>query len=258
MGAASYRLLGGLLAVARGSSDLGSSPAAACINATRLSRVIYVNMDHRRDRRKYMERHLAQLTVPLQRVAGPRVAAAEAEALLPPWMASRFSRERLLGTAGCLKSKLAVLRACLEERRAQPSAEHSLILLLEDDYMIRKPQALKSLLRAHLTSAISSGRMVCRPSVVRLDCWADDDAAGTSTSQLPQCNASAVVGRCRCGGTHAMLIPTWGLRPLLELYERRLNEADCVLARLRDSYCLNAGIMLRHPSYWVNDIPKGK
>jgi len=252
MGVAPYLLLSGLLTATRGSPSV---PAVACINATRLSRVIYVNMDHRRDRRKYMERHLAQLTVPLQRVAGPRVGVEQAEALLPAWMANQFSRARLLGTAGCLQSKLAVLRACLAERRAQPSAEHSLILLLEDDYLVRKSKALQSLLRAHLTSAIGSGQMVCRPSVVRLDCWSDDVAAG---SQLSMCNASAVVRTCRCGGTHAMLIPTWGLRPLLELYERRLGEADCVLARLRDSYCLNAGIMLRHPSYWDNDIPKVK
>lgn len=45
---------------------------------------------------------------------------------------------------------------------------------------------------------------------------------------------------------------------LIRLYEARTDEADCALANLPLSYCLNAEIMSRHPKYWRTDIPKGK
>lgn len=245
-----------------------------CINETKLSRVLYVNLDRRRDRQRVMERQFRSIhrSIPYERVAGSTVSADEAAALLPAWMAAAFPPERLVGTGGCLKSKLLALdsiakRSAASRSRGDADASRrpeSLALLLEDDYSIRKPRALRALLQLHLTRAIGSGAMPCRPTLVRLDCWgmarADPDAIerarGRGGGGLAQCNASAVVGPCRCGGTHAMLIPSWGVERLRDLYTRRVDEADCALAHLEQSYCLNAGIMQRHPSYWINDIPK--
>lgn len=231
-------------------------PAApACINATSLSRVVVINMPHRTDRMKFMAKHLQRLAreVPYERFPGQTVSATEAGSLLPPWMATAFTRERLIGTAGCLKSKLLVLRDFLASWQASGRPDE-LLLLLEDDYLIASPRNLKQLLSAHLTESLGSGAMVCRPQLVRLDCWADDSLS----SDLGACNAAKVVSRCKCGGTHAMVIPTWGMDALIKLYESRIDEADCALAHLPSGYCLNAGIMSRHPRYWVNDIPKGK
>jgi hypothetical protein len=248
----------------------GRLPGTLCINETKLSRVLYVNLDHRRDRLKVMERQMAQLqAVPYERIAGSQLSAKEAAALLPTWMADVFPQERLVGTGGCLHSKLAALEVISERlassREFDDPNRESLVLLLEDDYLIRKPRALRSLLQLHLARAIGSGAMTCRPTLVRLDCWgmamrdpdAIESARGKDASwRLAQCNASTVVGPCKCGGTHAMLIPSWGVEPLRNLYLRRVDEADCALVHLKQSYCLNAGIIQRHPSYWINDIPK--
>lgn len=238
-----------------------------CINETKLSRVLYVNLDHRRDRLKVMEQQMLQLrTVPYERIAGSTLSAEEAAALLPRWMATVFPHKRLVGTGGCLKSKLDALDVVAERlasSRVDSANRESLVLLLEDDHLIRKPRALRALLELHLTRAIGSGALPCRPTLVRLDCWgmamvdpsAISRARGAGT-KLAQCNASTVVGPCTCGGTHAMLIPSWGVERLRDLYLRRVDEADCALVHLEQSYCLNAGIITRHPSYWINDIPK--
>jgi hypothetical protein len=243
------------LIVLLGPRSLAALPTARpCMNATKLTRVAYVNLDRRTDRRKVMDQHLIRLPIPYERLAAPIMDVEEAKALLPPWMGAHFPRPRLLGTAGCLKSKLMMLQSMAERQRLRPRDE--LLLLLEDDYVIKKPRALRALLAASLTRAIGSGVMACRPTLVRLDCWADTPSSPPKA--LPMCNASAVVGKCQCGGTHAMLIPSWGVSALVALYSRRLDEADCVLAALENNYCLNAGIMWRHPRYWRNDIPKGK
>lgn len=180
------------------------SGGAACINTTDLARVIYVSLEHRRDRDSYMSKNLARLAreVPFERFPGQIVSAEEAAALLPHWMAAAFTRERLIGTAGCLKSKLLVLKSYLAGWRAS-GRDDELLLLLEDDYLIKSPKSLRQLLSAHLTEALRSGSMACRPQLMRLDCWADDDPS----SPLPMCNTGVVVGKCKCGGTHAMLIP---------------------------------------------------
>jgi len=260
----------------------------ACINTTALARITFISMQHRHDRITFMTKHLARLArdVPCDRFPGQSVDVDEAQALLPEWMGEAFTRARLLGTAGCLKSKILVLKQYLARWQAS-GRDDELLLLLEDDHFVRSPSSLRRLLVLHLTDALTREGMACRPDVVRLDCW--KDTSGRS------CAAGKVVSRCTCGGTHAMLIPvrasslrahrtsadpsipmltpsraragarraprraqTWGMQTLISLYESRVDEADCALSRLERAYCLNAGIMVRHPSYWINDIPKGK
>jgi hypothetical protein len=233
--------------------------AASCINATALSRVVYINMDHRLDRRKWMETNLAHLPVPVsvRRAEGLRVSFEEASSLLPD-EAANWTRPRVIGAGGCLKSKLDVLRGLLAEHRQRSNSrpQHSLILLLEDDWRIKQPERLLAHLGTLLTRAIRSNRMDCRPNLVRLDCW----RMPAWKKGLESCNAREVVGRCRCGGTHAMLVPTWGLAHLIKVYTRKLGEADCALSHLSKSFCLNVGIMLQGTQQagfkFTTDIPK--
>ncbi|KAJ1620805.1 hypothetical protein T492DRAFT_1075159 [Pavlovales sp. CCMP2436] len=253
-----------LACAVRLATTVGAAPVVdGCINGIALSRVIYINMDHRKDRRRVMERNLANLPVPVQRFVGPRVSFDEAKSLLPNrWQTPGWQMARLTGAAGCLMSKLAVLRAYLAEHQAQqrsnstrpPRTFSGTVLILEDDWRIIQPERLLSHLGSLLTRAIRSGQMACRPNLVRLDCW-----GMKRTQSEGSCDASSVVGRCRCGGTHAMLVPTWGLLSLIKLYERKLGAADCVLPNLPKNYCLNAGIMKAEQSLRnMSDIPKGR
>ncbi|KAG8467444.1 hypothetical protein KFE25_000760 [Diacronema lutheri] len=225
---------------ARRRRTMANDPVArggrACINTTALARITFISMQHRHDRITFMTKHLARLArdVPCDRFPGQSVDVDEAQALLPEWMGEAFTRARLLGTAGCLKSKILVLKQYLARWQAS-GRDDELLLLLEDDHFVRSPSSLRRLLVLHLTDALTREGMACRPDVVRLDCW--KDTSGRS------CAAGKV---------------TWGMQTLISLYESRVDEADCALSRLERAYCLNAGIMVRHPSYWINDIPKGK
>ncbi|KAJ1617558.1 hypothetical protein T492DRAFT_849996 [Pavlovales sp. CCMP2436] len=192
-------------------------------------------MDHRKDRRRFMERNLANLPVLIQRFVGPRVSFDEAKSLLPNrWQTPGWQMARLTGAG--LMSKMAVLRAYLAEHQAQqwsnstrpPRTFSGTVLILEDDWRIIQPERLLSHLVAPRLPA--HARHTLRPN-------------GLQAKHQERCDASRVFGRCRCGGTHAMLVPTWGLLPLIKLYERKLGESNCVLTNMPKNYCLHAGIM---------------